>query len=70
MAITGVSTPQAVYKWMSGKSLPSQENSHSYYATLLDIDRNNEEYSIVKWRMNQNHLFVRRYEAIEYRNRG
>lgn len=37
------------------------------YATLLDIDRNNEEYSIVKWRMNQNHLFVRRYEAIEYR---
>ena len=27
MAITGVSTPQAVYKWMSGKSLPSQENS-------------------------------------------
>lgn len=27
MVITGVSTPQAVYKWMSGKSLPSQENS-------------------------------------------
>ena len=25
MAITGVSTPQAVYKWYSGKSLPGIE---------------------------------------------
>ena len=25
MAITGVSTPQAVYKWFSGKSIPGME---------------------------------------------
>ena len=27
MAITGVSTEQAVYKWFSGKSLPSMETT-------------------------------------------
>ncbi len=27
MGFTGVSSPQAVYKWTSGKSIPSPENS-------------------------------------------
>lgn len=26
MTLTGVSTPQAVYKWMSGKGIPTIEN--------------------------------------------
>lgn len=40
MAITGVSTPQAVYKWFGGKSLPSIENL-LVLSELLEINIRN-----------------------------